>query len=1423
VNRRPHPILRSVPWLMAIGIIGSVGYFLHLVLAQTDSHIVDRADAIRVGDPDNGIPKDPRSAIDYLEPLLSRDPENFQALLQAAQAWADLRHFDRAVAFVERAADSSENVPQRVTALRLAVNFLINENRYDEAIDYARQVCDIQPANTKLPLQLGAAQYKGSLSAQRDVVSKFVLADKGVAEIEIERRIEEFITDIWGEPGIDHLLDFLAADADTTFRNTVRDNLTAARERFLQASQSMADYRNFDGFDAGVAQAYTDMLLRSGRLFEAWIESALALREPNTNIVLKQEMLERQALCAIAIDEPGLAADRYEDITDLWIAKTGDWAPPRYLSSLLEQRLAHEDWDWILDNNQRMSRLTAGDLYTHYAMATALLHTGALDEALVEIKDPYSLISLGSVMPRSVRANPDRRHAILKISHMIFAATSHLSTETNLALAALDALLTQFPDDLDARRDRIRIQHDQRLFEAAMQDAFDLLTRDRRDPADFNLWLACARQHSLQRHGQTLKERATERINSEMILHREALMASQALFNVRKKAGRSKVRDRQDNDSFSSQDPALSFAVVQERILLNDLERARNDARQLLHAHPQVQEFRYRLARLLVREGKLEAAVEDFLQLLADVPGDTEALDLALRVEITLGNDQQAADLVNAMILQDPKGVGAVRYASQQLERNQPTHARRTLERIIGAMDGNPSVDVLVMLARAGIAEGRLDKATAIVSILTNLARSSQDVAMVVLELGLARGQSNLIDSAVQALRPISAGLFPDQIMFLCDRLLEEQKFEELLEIFPKKNRQLPAVRAALLPLARAAKALGLTDEVDALLANADAQDTLRDQFILLALAGRSADANRRLNLTTVPAEQTADLELCLAVGGALTNTRTLIDDIPTASLRQLGLDTEFEPFQLELLDALLRILPAITRLDTVWPPQVVSDPRATYPRAGADVERFLTAVKADPETAKLAGNSLLLMLLADERPFWTRESLFLAKHALSIVPGLFSASMRVAEAELEAGRPMEAIELLAQFVPAGELDRHGMELLLRATESYGKHEWGLGIALALAQADDRIHLLLARTLIDRGYPAEARRIYDSFLKRHPNDSEALAGLIENLSILHSQRDMARVIQRVLTTHPNNDELTSLSASALAALPAPLPKSVMLMEQLANKAPHEFRLQATIAQRNTGNPDQVEQILRGMLGAMQENPVPVGSAEAMARMRVLLECSTTASKSGLPDLSREMTLFGLRLDPGNVQLYRKLAFLELEQGNLGLARGYLEILSFLNPSDKDPPLALARLLSEQIGQPHLAAEVIRSTYSTSMPPSAVEVLAAETCLRGRTAEALALFHSLRSNPNVTTDTVLNIGRMAFASQHDDIAKVMFDLFLTTADRDHPGRDRTARFAKQCKLPDEPTEEPASPSPPLESAAPVAEHADGLSLATAPDS
>ncbi|MFT7461713.1 MAG: tetratricopeptide (TPR) repeat protein [Pseudohongiellaceae bacterium] len=1390
--RRNRSILRSLPWILAAAIIGGVAHRLHLALGQADDSIVAEAGIIRVGDPDHGIPKDPRSALQYLEPLLSRDPEHFQGLLQAARAWADLRNFDQAVAHLDQAAAAARSPGQKVAALRMAVNYLINEDLYDEAIDYAQQVCEIQPTNGALPLQLGAAQYKGSLSAQKSVTSEYVGSDKGSAEFEIERRIEAFVTDLWGTPDVEPLVDFLDADADLLTRETLRQNLTNARDRFLAASQSMADYRYFEGFDAGVAQAYTDSLLRSGRLFEAWIESALALLHDTANITVRQEMLRVQALCAEAMGEPGLAADRYESIVDLWVERRGAWAPPRFLAALLEQRLKDQDWDWLLAQNQRMAKLMSNDPYQRFAKAAALFHSGDLEAALEGIKDPYQLISLGSLMPNSVREEPTRRHHILQTAVEIFAATKDLSSEQNLDLSALDALLMQFPEDQVARRQRIAIQREQGAHEGAMQDALALLTQHTRNGTDFELWRTCANELSAQRYNRSLEERAEELIDSERILRNAALAAAFESSTVNRRSKRMPIRSPSASESFPNQDPALAFAVVLARIERNDLERARNDARQLLQAHPQVQEFRYRLARLLVREGKLEAAVADFLQLLEDVPGDTEALDLALRVEVVLGHHDAASDLVNTMILQNPQGVGAVRYASQQLQREQPLQAARTLERVVAAAGGEASIDVLLMLARARIAAGELNQASGLLMALSALPHHPEEVALVGLELGLAREQDNIVGSAIEILRPLSTGLFPDQIELLCERLITAELYEELLSVFPQENRHLPAVRSALAPLAQAAKALGQVDEADSLLALAHSGRALRDSFILMSLDGRTSEANRRLNLASVPEDQTAEQDLCLAVGGALSGSRTVFDSVPTSYLRELGMDEHFEPESLELIDAMLRLLPYISRLDSVFPAQVVDDPRAAYPHGGGDVERFLSLARENPESAKLAGESLLLMLLMDDRAFWERESLFLAKHVLSLIPSMLAPSLRVAESELAAEHPREALELLAEFLAGGDLNHHGIELFLTATEAYGKEEWGFGLALALATGDDSIHVILGRTLLERGYPKEARDIYEQFLERNPDDADGLYGLIETLASLRFQGELVATISQARTAHPENSALKALSATALTELGSPKPETLAVMEEMAAEMPGELALQATLARAHEGDSERVDALLSGMLKTMAADLVPPGSEEARKRTRMLMHGASTARHSGLLELSRELQLVGMRLDPGNIQIYRELAYIELEEGHLDLARRYLEVLSFVNRGDKEPPLALARLLFEQVGQPHLAAKVIRTAYATTMPLSAVEILAAETYLRGRTTEALQLFHALRSNPLITADTVLNIGRMAYAAEYNDVAALMFEHFLKTASKDHPGRGRVAAFAAACAV-SKPTE------------------------------
>ena len=59
-----------------------------------------------------------------------------------------------------------------------------------------------------------------------------------------------------------------------------------------------------------------------------------------------------------------------------------------------------------------------------------------------------------------------------------------------------------------------------------------------------------------------------------------------------------------------------------------------------------------------------------------------------------------------------------------------------------------------------------------------------------------------------------------------------------------------------------------------------------------------------------------------------------------------------------------------------------------------------------------------------------------------------------------------------------------------------------------------------------------------------------------------------------------------------------------------------------------------------------------------------------------------------------------------------------------------------------------------------MPPMGIEILAAESYLRGQVDEALAAFQALQNNPLVTPETILDAARMAFAAERDKAASAV---------------------------------------------------------------
>jgi len=172
-----------------------------------------------------------------------------------------------------------------------------------------------------------------------------------------------------------------------------------------------------------------------------------------------------------------------------------------------------------------------------------------------------------------------------------------------------------------------------------------------------------------------------------------------------------------------------------------------------------------------------------------------------------------------------------------------------------------------------------------------------------------------------------------------------------------------------------------------------------------------------------------------------------------------------------------------------------------------------------------------------------------------------------------------------------------------------------------------------------------------------------------------------------------------------------------------------------------------------------------------------VRAARTARSHGHAELARELNAAALRLEPGAINLYRELAFLELELGNLQEARSYLEVLSFVDINDRDAALALADLDFRQLGQPVLAADIVRRTFTGVTPPDMVEILAAEAWLLGRPDDAINEFIKLSRSPLVSGDTYLTILRIAYAGGFTDVARLVAGKALEGFAADDPHRLR----------------------------------------------
>jgi tetratricopeptide (TPR) repeat protein len=1373
-RRRGGPLRRAFPWLIAATLVGVVGFGVWRAVSGGD--LVAAARALREGDPANGRKGDALACLAVLEPLLAREPDNVPALLESARAYQDLRSWTPAIDALQRACDASNELRDKVFAKSMEMNLLAIADRYDDAVTVGEQIQALQPDDPAHKLRIGPIYLKGSFSAQELVLSR--LMDRGqrqARDLRVEKRVEAFVTDLWGTPDAAALVADLTPGGDVVVRQELTANLEAARRRFQLADQALGDFRNWPGFDPSVAKAWCQVLERSGRLFDAHVEAGMALREPGLNVSLQREFLDVKARCAIQVDDWAQAAEDEFKVMELFANDPKrPILPPSTLWLMYEARIRAGHWDWILAHIDAHVERYGDDPVLRWARAAALAGTGNTDGARAELREPFATVRLASrSAPPSLKLFPDRRRAIAMLAYELYTDSGD-----ELASAALDALLSMDPEDAEALRLRRDLQLGQGRLEAAMDDAFALLVRERRDRADFDAWLDAADQYSQQRTGRGLVQQATARVTASQGVRRTA---DEALFEAYKALGlkapqRSLVAS--PDVLYIPSDPALTFRIVEQLVAQGDIEQARTELRKLSDDYPQVQEFRFRLGKVLVREGQFAYAAEEFRQLLEAVPDDTEALDMAIRTELAQGQPEAAAELVTRTILSDPLGAGAVRYGQRLLDRGRGEQAQKLVERIVRWTDLDARLDVLVLSARANLAMGRLEEAQAILGSVAAAYPDSFDVALLGLDVGLALGAEGLVQSAVAALAPLAPELFPDQLHDLAGRLLAAGLDLELVRIFDDAVCEIPAAQQSLRDVAEAHKRLGDPTRTDELLGRLpEDPDALVDRFLLLCLQGEPDEAARRLRL-----QPTADRvlrergELCLLAANALMQLQAMLDGTPLTALAELHADEHLTAARLELLDALLRLMPNLQRLDDVLPAGVVEDPRSTYPHAGPDVEAIVALARADRDQARRVCEDLLYLILMQDRSFWADESRQLAQHALALLPGLAAPTRTLASAELADGQPCEAM-LRIQPLLTGTPEPEDLRLLLEGTRECDHSEWGVALTLQFEEQPAAM-LVLADVLSEWGHPEEAHHLYEQVLVGSPGDVDAQAGLISTLVALRRTEEAVTAAEQALTDHPTDAHLAEVCADALAGMFKPSPKALSLMQFLWSRREDLDQVGEALARAAGNDTAALSAVLEVLIDRASHRAIEIDPERAAVRAQAIVRAARTARLHGLPDLARQLNEMALRTEPGAITLYRELGFLELEAGALEDARSYLEVLSFVDVEDREAVMALAQLDFRQLGQPVRAADVVRRTFTSgTIPPDMVEILAAEAWLLGRPQDAITEFYKVSKSPLISPDTYLTVTRIAYAAGLDDVARFTGDLMLANTPADDPRRPR----------------------------------------------
>jgi tetratricopeptide (TPR) repeat protein len=586
-------------------------------------------------------------------------------------------------------------------------------------------------------------------------------------------------------------------------------------------------------------------------------------------------------------------------------------------------------------------------------------------------------------------------------------------------------------------------------------------------------------------------------------------------------------------------------------------------------------------------------------------------------------------------------------------------------------------------------------------------------VALLGFDLGLARGQEGLVQGALTALKPLAPELFPDQLHELSQRLLAAGLESELVSILDDDVCALPSARLSLRDVAQAHKRLGEpTRSYDLLGKLPDDPDAMVDRFLLLCLQGQADEAARRLRLAPAAAKSMRDRsDLCLLAANALMQYPALVDGTPLQRLNELHAGDGLSLPRLELLDALLRLMPVLDRMEDALPQTVVDSPRTAYPHAGADVEALVALARTDRDTARRVCEDLLYLTLMQDRPFWADESRQLARHALMLLPGLAAPTRTLAAAELADGDPHEAMQLLQPVLDAGPPEPDDLTLFLQAVRDCDHPEWGVAYVLQYQDQPDAL-LVLAKALQDWDHIDEARRFYEQVLAARPSDAQAQAGLISTLVALRRPEDAVAAIEQALTDHASDASLAEVCGDALASLFKPSAKAVSLLQYLWSRHEDLDQVGEALARVAGNDAEALRIVLQELADRVGRRGPETDPARATAHSRALIRAARTARAHELPDLARQLNELALRTEPGAISLYRELGFLELETGHLEQARSYLEVSSFVDTEDRDAAIALARLDSASSASPSApptscaapSAAPSRPTWSRSWPP-----------------------------------------------------------------------------------------------------------------------